>query len=156
MSADLDLWLYLEKREEEIIAKRKELSEELEALREARASIEKRQKVKKATETRDKLTIKEMVRETLLDQSEGGTSDQIIHWINRRHGTEVARTSLSPQLSRLKADGEVELDEENGIWTLTHEGRATMRKILSGDMRTISTHARSQFQYDIRGGKRTK
>lgn len=34
---------------------------------------------------------------------------------------EIPRTSLSPQLSRLRADGMVSLD--NGIWTPTEKGR---------------------------------
>ena len=125
MDNEKNLWRYLEDREEQIIAKREELSRELEALREARASIENRQRTKVNDGVQDKLTIKEMIRGALRKNPEGGTSDQIINWIAQLHRTEVARTSLSPQLSRLKSDKEVVLNEENGIWNLTHDVERT-------------------------------
>lgn len=121
MTGELDLWRFLERREEEIIHRRKELLAELEALREVRASLEKRQRVSQQADTAERLTIKDMVRSVLTRNPEGGTSDQIANWITQLHGAEVARTSLSPQLSRLKADDEVSLDEETGIWRLARE-----------------------------------
>lgn len=121
MAENLNLWDYLEQREEEIVHMRAELLRELEALRETRASLESRTREISASPPRtEKLTIKEMIRSVLERNPEGGTSDQIINWINVIHGNEIARTSLSPpQLSRLKADGgEVNLNEKNGLWSL--------------------------------------
>jgi|GEM_PF-6065672 len=116
---DLDLWQFLEKREEEIIQKRQKLADELQALRDTRASLERSEKLQKHSEGHEKMTIKEMVRSVLNHNAEGGTSDQIINWIHKMHGAEVARTSLSPQLSRLKAEGEIALNEDTGIWQLS-------------------------------------
>lgn len=123
MTDKLPLWQYLEQREEEIVQMRKELQRELEALREARSAIENGARVRKRDEPREKLTIKDMIRSVLARNPEGGTSDQIINWIHQAHDIEVARTSLSPQLSRLKADEEVELDDDLGIWSLRLEPR---------------------------------
>jgi hypothetical protein len=39
--------------------------------------------------------------------------------IKNTFDVEVARTSLTPQLSRLKAEEEVTLDEDKGTWCLT-------------------------------------
>lgn len=120
MSNNQDLWAFLERREEEIVEQRKKLKDELEALRLARASIEQGQKeTSKKSATERPPTIKDMIRSVLMKNVEGGTSDEIIRWINLVHGVEIARTSLSPQLSRLKAEGEVGLDEERGVWSLS-------------------------------------
>ncbi|OWU85039.1 hypothetical protein ATO6_08235 [Oceanicola sp. 22II-s10i] len=127
MPEELDIWTYFEKREEEIVQQRARLQEELSALRLARTALETGQRQKlQAPESEGRLTIKDMIRSVLLKQNRGGTSDQIINWINDAHGTEVARTSLSPQLSRLKADGEVALNEETGLWSLTEKCRSVM------------------------------
>lgn len=120
MSDDLDLWNFLEKREEEIVQKRAALQRELHELRAVRSSLENRQRMGENQEPSEKRTIKEMVRAVLERNPNGGSSDQIVSWINSTFGRELARPSLTPQLSRLKSDGEVELDEENGIWSLSY------------------------------------
>ncbi|GKY88886.1 hypothetical protein [Sinisalibacter aestuarii] len=140
MSDEMDLWQFLEAREEEIVRKRKELLTELEALRNARASLEKERRDKDREDGSERMTIKEMVRSVLSRNPEGGTSDQIINWINQIHASEVARTSLSPQLSRLKADGIVMLDEDTGIWKLRNE-ELRMEQLLRSNR---STHERSR------------
>ncbi|WP_339693184.1 hypothetical protein [Celeribacter baekdonensis] len=109
-----NLWDYFEQREEELIRLREELKNELDQLRQARTAIEDKQKA--SEQNKEKLTIKDMIRSVLSDNLEGGTSDQIIHWINIKHNADIARTSLSPQLSRLKADQEIDLDDDSGIW----------------------------------------
>lgn len=146
MSSDLNLWQYLEQREEEIVRKRQELKEELEALRGARATLEMTQRGKRNADAEEKLTIKEMIRSVLWRNPEGGTSDQVAFWINQFHGVEVARTSLSPQLSRLKADGEVDLNEERGFWRLTEAGKRQEKErlaALSDDLPAFRNRARA-------------
>jgi len=54
-----------------------------------------------------KLTIKDAVLATLRDYPAGLTALQILAEINTRFEMNVVRTSLSPQLSRLKRDGKL-------------------------------------------------
>jgi len=63
------------------------------------------------TETKSQLTIKQAVIEVLKDHLEGMTALEILAAINSRYfGGRILRTSLSPQLSRLKDDdGKIEL-----------------------------------------------
>jgi hypothetical protein len=57
-------------------------------------------------------TIKDMVRSVLKEVPLGLTSAEILLAIKRVFDKELERTSLSPQLSRLKHDGAVVLDGE--------------------------------------------
>lgn len=61
-------------------------------------------------------TIKEAVVEVLTDARDGMTALDILAAINQRFETDYPRTSLSPQLSRLKAEGK--LEREGMIWSL--------------------------------------
>ena len=154
MTDDLDLWQFLERREEEIIRKRKALSDELEALREARASLENRRRhPPRSAIIQEKLTIKEMVRNVLSRNPEGGTSDQIANWINEIHGVEVARTSLSPQLSRLKADDQITLHDETGVWQLV--GSPHGRKLSLSERARLSRHHQEHFEAHMEPKRRT-
>jgi len=47
------------------------------------------------------------------------TALEILAAINLKFGTDYPRTSLSPQLSRLKADGRIE--REGIVWRLTNK-----------------------------------
>ncbi|BDL40907.1 hypothetical protein [Methylorubrum sp. GM97] len=71
------------------------------------------------------VSIKQAVRLTL-DANRNGVSSHDLHaMINRRYFEDkLQRTSFSPQLSRLKQDGEV-IDQGYG-WILTDKGRAVM------------------------------
>ena len=61
-------------------------------------------------------TIKEMVID-ILDKEDGDlTALAILDQINRRTGIDYPRTSLSPQLSRLKAEGKIH--REGRYWSL--------------------------------------
>lgn len=63
-------------------------------------------------------TIKEAVIE-VLGVAEGGlTANDILAAINAKFATDYPRTSLSPQLSRLKSEGK--LTREGNLWSLAH------------------------------------
>ena len=66
----------------------------------------------------ERQTIKKMVVSVLRDRSGRGTAEQIIEWIRDDFGSKVARTSLSPQLSRLKSEGQLDLDQSTNTWGL--------------------------------------
>lgn len=61
-------------------------------------------------------TIKEMVLQILAVRPAGETANAILHYLNDRFGRDIERTSLSPQLSRLKGEGKI--TRENGVWKL--------------------------------------
>ena len=68
------------------------------------------------------LTIKTMIVEAL---RAGGpaSAEQLIRRIRRDRGVDIRRSSLSPQLSRLKAEGMVDLDSTNRAWRIAGESR---------------------------------
>ena len=72
----------------------------------------------KRTSERDRMTLKQRIIQVLRRR---GSADAltILAEINRHWGLKVERTSLSPQLSRLKDEGV--LTREGKIWTLVQE-----------------------------------
>lgn len=69
-----------------------------------------------------KMTIKEMVVEVLGVLPRGADALEILRLINERFNAGLARTSLSPQLSRLKQEGL--LDRQGMTWFLNEKGPA--------------------------------
>lgn len=53
------------------------------------------------------LTIKDRVLRSLYTRPEGGTANDIIAFIKEDFGDSIERTSLSPQLSRLREEGKI-------------------------------------------------
>jgi hypothetical protein len=73
------------------------------------------------TELKSQLTIKQAVIEVLKDHSEGMTALEILAEINTRYfGGSIIRSSLSPQLSRLKND-DGKIDLKGNKWFLLPE-----------------------------------
>jgi hypothetical protein len=70
------------------------------------------------------LTIKNLVRKALSEQFErGATANQLLEFFENAWGRgDIARTSLSPQLSRLKRDGQIVLRGQ--IWSLSSSREA--------------------------------
>jgi hypothetical protein len=64
--------------------------------------------------------IKGMVLGALQEAKTGLTAQQIIAAIQTTFGYDLPRTSLSPQLTRLKRDGKVTV--RDSIWTITLNG----------------------------------
>lgn len=71
--------------------------------------------------------IKRAVVRTLEQHPDGLDAMSILREINSRDGTEYERTSLSPQLSRLKADGIVAL--EGNVWRLIRDPLLPMQEL---------------------------
>jgi hypothetical protein len=64
-----------------------------------------------------KKTLKELALEALGENPSGLEALEIIKWIKEKYGTEIARESMSPQLSRL---GQEEVVQRTGLtWRLT-------------------------------------
>ncbi len=73
--------------------------------------------------TAGRMTIKDRIVEALKECPEGGSVEKIIAWISKRHGLDIPRSSLSPQISRLKREGIVVFNESKN-WQLAEFLRA--------------------------------
>lgn len=69
-------------------------------------------------------TLKDAVIEVLQDKGRGMTALEILAAINLKFSTDYPRTSLSPQLSRLKAEGK--LVREGIVWRLSDDESAAV------------------------------
>ena len=73
--------------------------------------------IRKANPVAQVLTIKQMVITTLREHlPNGATANELLEAFFRNWGRREMRTSLSPQLTRLKRDGKIELHGK--VWTL--------------------------------------
>lgn len=63
-------------------------------------------------------TIMDMILDVLKGQPDGAKSDEIIEAVKTKFNVEVPRSSMSPQLSRLKARGNLVMTNNN-VWRLT-------------------------------------
>lgn len=108
---------FIENREAEIKELRSNLLKELKDLKLAKAAIDNID-----IEPSDKssnLTIKNMVLAVLEQQGSPLTAEQIIEGISCRFNQLIERTSLSPQLSRLKnKDFKIEYLDNDKTWAL--------------------------------------
>ncbi|MER8636794.1 HTH domain-containing protein [Mesorhizobium sp. M1182] len=64
--------------------------------------------------------MKEAAVQVLREATGGLTTNELLEIINNKLGTTFARSSLSPQLSRLKGDG-ILYREEDGRWILASD-----------------------------------
>lgn len=127
---------YLDAREAEIKKIRSELLKEQKQIKAARAAIEDKDapKIESGESNspnnkveRQTLTIKEMVLHVLRDTLSGGpaTASEIINAVNSEFGKDFPRTSVSPQLSRLRQSGD--LVDYDGKWAIPES-----QKVVSG------------------------
>lgn len=64
-----------------------------------------------------RFTFKELILKALSERfSSGATANELLDFFKREWGREIMRTSLSPQLSRLRAEGQIELFGK--VWCL--------------------------------------
>lgn len=125
---------YLEIRENEIKELRTQLLVELREISVAKAAIVRSRYPDGNIDESPSRTIKEMITDVLSVHRQGGSADQIIAWIRETHRTEVVRSSLSPQLSRLKAEGIIVLDDQTSLWrSKTPEEMHQIGDILLGE-----------------------
>lgn len=87
-------------------------------------------------------TLKEAVVEILRREGRGMTALQILPLVNEFLGHEYPRTSLSPQLSRLKVEGVI--DRNGVIWTLVEPASETNEA--ADDVSEQETSAASDHQ----------
>lgn len=105
---------FIAQRETEIRGQQKALKAELRELQLAKAALEGQPTGANSAPSGTTATIKDMARDVLSGQPSGLNSSGILDAIQKRFGRDIERTSLSPQLSRLKEDGELILSGE--VW----------------------------------------
>jgi hypothetical protein len=125
----LSLREFLDRRESEIKEARAALLVELKEIKAAKSAVEAANPNSAPLDRRGasvavvKLdsgpTIKEMILHVLEKRTYSGSSEQISHWIKEDFNRSIERSSLSPQLSRLKQDGKLEYAQESGEWRMT-------------------------------------
>ena len=126
---------FIAQREAEIRDLQKALKQELRDLQLAKSAIES--PASPATAGGSTPTIKEMAREVLSAQPNGLNSSGILDGIRKAFGRDIERTSLSPQLSRMKDDKEVVLEGE--VWFTSDHFAARAKR--NDEMReTIEKH----------------
>jgi hypothetical protein len=106
---------FLSRREAEITEQMKLLEQELAEIRATWAALQ--DGAHAPPRRASQLTIKEMIRRILRGRPDGLTAGEILKEIQERFAVSLERTSLSPQLSRLRDSGEVTL--ERGHWYST-------------------------------------
>lgn len=108
---------FIDRRRNEIKAQISALKSELSELALAEAALRNGLPIEAATTKKgSKLTIKEMVIAILQKRPQGAEASELIDLIHNSYGEALARPSLSPQLSRLKDEGSLELSGK--IWIL--------------------------------------
>jgi hypothetical protein len=112
---------FIARRRQEITVAEEVLKEQLRALVAERSRLARAATAITGKERRQpRGVIKRAVLETLEHAPEGMDALTILFTINYRLGSNFARTSLSPQLSRLKDDGFIILTRK--IWKLAPNG----------------------------------
>jgi hypothetical protein len=106
---------FLSRREAEILEQMKLLDQELAEIRATWATLQGGggPPPRRASQ----MTIKEMIRSILRSRPDGLAAGEILQEIQERFSVAVERTSLSPQLSRLRDSGDVTL--VNARWYST-------------------------------------
>ena len=111
---------FLAQREEEIKGQLKKLREELVEIKKAKSALSAGPSIGgesgSDSESTRKTTIKDMIREVMAapDAAQGVAAGSILDKIEAYFNTSIERTSLSPQLSRLRDQGELVLID--GKW----------------------------------------
>jgi len=118
--ASMSLMEFIEQREAEIKELRKALYEELKQLKAAKAAISgisvRAESGDESSSAQAEPTIKEMTLEVISDAERALTAEEILQAIKSKFLKEIQRTSLSPQLTRLKREGRIVYDIETSQW----------------------------------------
>lgn len=108
---------FIATRETDVKAQIKALRKELSELKAAKSVLESRAApLGHDGPVQSSMTIKDMIRDVLKSAPQGLTSTEIQAKITEHFSRQIERTSLSPQLSRMKDDSEVTLNDN--MWFL--------------------------------------
>lgn len=109
---------FIAARETEILKKIKDLREELREIRVIKNALISHDNPELSESISSMLTFQDMIVSVLNAHPKGGAEAlEILDLIDKKFNKQIVRSSISPQLSRLKQKGVLQL--ENGIWSLT-------------------------------------
>lgn len=110
----------------ELAQRESEIREELREIKQLRAAIKavgdplyKDKNSNSSSREKSGPTFKQMIVAVLKKKGEGAQAIEILDLIKEEFGKEIKRSSLSPQLSRLKSEGIILLDDT--IWHLPNQ-----------------------------------
>ena len=116
---------FIAQREAEIRDQVRALKDELRELQAAKAAIDEAAAAGREEARPPRMGQRDMIKAVLDDHPQGGDAVRIINLVAQRFGTEIAKGSISTQLSRLKAEGGAVFDPATRIWRSTlHAGDA--------------------------------
>lgn len=105
---------YLQHREDELRQLIAQMREELKQVRAAKEAIAPEDP---SQEFGGRKTIKDMVMRVLRVRPSGATAEEIIQLINEHFAVQIERTSMSPQLSRLRQERRLEYGDDK-LWRI--------------------------------------
>ena len=133
---------YIERQRQRLLAQRKKIDQQLSQLAGAEkiyraAAIEGvAQRISAdprfGTPKVEIKTIKDRIQEIMATRTGGMTSNEILDGL-KKESPGLTRTSLSPQLSRLKADGILVRDDATGRWQLAQVDLPTSINTTNGE-----------------------
>lgn len=131
---------FIAKRETEIRDQQKALKAELRELQAAKAAIDATPQTGATGQAvTGAVTIKDMARDVLHQHPDGLNSAGILAGIKTMFDRDVERTSLSPQLSRLKDDGALVLSGE--LWFTKDHWDAQQKQMFEDAAKALEIHA---------------
>ena len=99
-----------------------------------------------------RMTLKSLIKKALREQfPRGATANELVDFFENAWDREVQRTSLSPQLSRLKDEGVVVLEDTR--WTLVKHQTVQPEKEMSTRTIRIGSTKHSQTEEENRSSK---
>ena len=116
---------FIASRKSAIKSEIRDLRKELNDLKLAEAALSGQKLDAGQDESPPSLTIKDMIRAVLRNANGPLMSPNILQEIQSDFGRAIERTSLSPQLSRMKDDGEVYMTELGWLLTVTSPASPT-------------------------------
>ena len=122
---------FIAKREKEIREQMRVLRSEIDELKAVRKSLEPSLIASEKPSSPAGPTIKEMVKTVLAAAPNGLAAQAILQEVEFQYQAKIERTSLSPQLSRLRQEGDVVLQE--GLWFPSQSFLAGWNEVLTDD-----------------------
>jgi hypothetical protein len=140
---------FIAQREAEIKDQQRALKAEMRELQLAKAALDGQPSPTSSANGAAVPTIKEMAREVLAGQPNGLNSSGILDAIKKMFDRDLERTSLSPQLSRLKDEGELVLHGE--VWFTKQRFAEREEQIRRDTERFVAEQARQspEEMFDI-------
>lgn len=120
-----------------IVSRKTEIKRQLRALKQEWRELQAAESAISTHESTDEnqrkgITIKEMILGVLAEPNTCANAQEIISMIKRKYDVEIQRTSISPQLSRLRQEGRLYM-KGNNFWCLAEQSEAQNKEASGAD-----------------------